>query len=262
MPDDALGPLTPAARRDASERIRIRAAETHEDTPAPAHHQNGDEARYAAQNYYAELQQGPAARSRNGGGRGRKLPIAASGARKRPSVGLRGDRPGRAHGPEQQADQSAGGPRIRSRRRRRPSGHDATLLYVPIGGIDRRDRGKLLACAVPRCAVRRLPLPSADCPGGRRSGPLRPVRRAQARRQRDAGHYLPGRHARRLGRPIPVAIHDPLYPLRRPTHFGADRVRLARHHRLHDRRGLVAGGAEWHGAHNRSDAALRPSVAP
>lgn len=58
MPDDALGPLTPAARRDASERIRIRAAETHEDTPAPAHHQNGDEARYAAQNYYASFSKG------------------------------------------------------------------------------------------------------------------------------------------------------------------------------------------------------------
>lgn len=58
MPDDALGPLTPAARREASERIRTRAAESHEDVPAPVHHDNGDEARYAAQNHYASFSKG------------------------------------------------------------------------------------------------------------------------------------------------------------------------------------------------------------
>jgi len=58
MSDDALGPLNPAQRREASEQIRARAAEAHEDAPAPAHHNNGDEIRYAAQNHYASFSKG------------------------------------------------------------------------------------------------------------------------------------------------------------------------------------------------------------
>lgn len=58
MSDSALGPLTPAMRREASKRIRIRAAESRENAPAPAHQNNGDEARYAAQNHYASFSKG------------------------------------------------------------------------------------------------------------------------------------------------------------------------------------------------------------
>ncbi len=58
MADDALGPLNPAMRREASERIRTRAAEAHENKPAPAHSNNGDDKRYAAQHYYASFSKG------------------------------------------------------------------------------------------------------------------------------------------------------------------------------------------------------------
>jgi membrane-associated phospholipid phosphatase len=58
MSDDALGPLAPAQRREASERIRTRAAESHADTPAPEHHSNGDDERYAGQNHYATFSKG------------------------------------------------------------------------------------------------------------------------------------------------------------------------------------------------------------
>jgi len=58
MADDALGPLTPAQRREASELIRTRAAEAHEDAPKPAHEDNDDDARYAAKGHYASFSKG------------------------------------------------------------------------------------------------------------------------------------------------------------------------------------------------------------
>ncbi len=58
MSDDALGPLSPHQRREASERIRHQAAEAHEDTPAPEHHNNGDGHRYRHANHYASYSKG------------------------------------------------------------------------------------------------------------------------------------------------------------------------------------------------------------
>lgn len=58
MSDDQFGPLTARERREASKRLRISAAEAHQEEPAPEHRSNGDEARYASQNHYATFTKG------------------------------------------------------------------------------------------------------------------------------------------------------------------------------------------------------------
>lgn len=58
MPDDSLGPLNPAQRRKAEADLRIGAAQSHRTLPAPEHHDNGDEARYAGEHHYASYSKG------------------------------------------------------------------------------------------------------------------------------------------------------------------------------------------------------------
>jgi hypothetical protein len=54
----ALGPLRPKARREASCKLRIRVADHHRETKIPPHPNNGDEERYAKENYYANYSKG------------------------------------------------------------------------------------------------------------------------------------------------------------------------------------------------------------
>ena len=58
MSNDELGPITPRERREAAKRLRIQRAEAYQETPAPLHCGNGDDARYAAQNHYASFSKG------------------------------------------------------------------------------------------------------------------------------------------------------------------------------------------------------------
>ena len=167
MSNNELGPQSPADRSKTAEDIRIQAAASRAGVPSEPHCGNGDDAGYASLSHYASYSKGLRHNERGevddesyasmikalSSGKPDDFDRIILGAPDGQSVKLTNPQAGLAFDLEG------------------VDGHALTMKpapHVQLEGGHRRDRGELLARAVPRHPVQRLRPPPADRPRRRR----------------------------------------------------------------------------------------------